>query len=75
MADILLKVRKLPYNLHMNWTLKQSTRLEFLGVDGSQFCQYAMLSGREISKIILEGLLRVSYRTIHEKIINTNTFC
>ena len=38
MADILLEVRKLPYNLHMNWTLKQSTRLEFLGVDGSKFC-------------------------------------
>ena len=45
MADMLLEVPKLPYNLHMNWTLKQSTRLVFLGVDGSQFCQYAMLSG------------------------------
>ena len=37
MAEILLKVRKLPNNLHMNWTLKQSTRLEVLCVDGSQF--------------------------------------
>lgn len=27
MAEILLKVRKLPYNLHMNWTLKQSTHV------------------------------------------------
>ena len=51
MAEILLKVRKLPYNLHMNWTLNW-TCLEFLGVDGSQFCQYAMLSWREISEII-----------------------
>ena len=24
MAEILLKIGKLPYNLHMNWTLKQS---------------------------------------------------
>ena len=35
MADILLKLRKLPYNLYMNWTLKQSTGLELLDVDGS----------------------------------------
>ena len=32
------------------------TCLKFLGVDGSQFCQYAMLSGREISEIILKRL-------------------
>ena len=27
MAEILLKVRKLPYNLHINWTLKQRTHV------------------------------------------------
>ena len=42
MAEILLKVRKLPYNLQMNWTEAEHTCLAFLGVDGSQFCQYAM---------------------------------
>ena len=52
MAEILLKVHKLPYNLHMNWTEAEHTILEFLGVDASQFCQYAMLSGREITEII-----------------------
>ena len=35
----------------------EGTCLEFLGIVGSQFCQYAMLSGREISEIILKGLL------------------
>ena len=50
----------------------EHTRFKFLGADGSQFCQYAMLSGREINEIILKGLWRVSCRTTQEKIINTN---
>ena len=34
----------------------EHTCLKFLGADGFQFCQYAMLSGSEISEIILKGL-------------------
>ena len=53
MAEILLKVRKLPYKSSYELNSEaQHTCLEFLGVDGSQFCQYAMLSWREISEII-----------------------
>ena len=34
----------------MIWTLKQRTRLDVLGVVGSQFYQYAMMTGCEISE-------------------------